>query len=116
VLQDVGSDVFVSMRGGESLVLGVATSDGAASMVDTAIGSVCFMSWLHDRPALAVPQPCILDGRYAALHASFLIIAGSYHMYFICLTLAPKGRDCVIPTRSCAAIAIWQRPAASCGG
>ena len=44
VLQDVGSDVFVSMHGAESLVLGVATSDGAASMVDTAIGAVCFMS------------------------------------------------------------------------
>ena len=44
MLQDVSSDVFVSMRGAESMVLGVATTDGAASMVDTAIGAVCCMS------------------------------------------------------------------------
>ena len=40
VLQGLSSDVFVSIRGEDSLVLGVSTSDGAAAMVDTAIGSV----------------------------------------------------------------------------
>ena len=40
MLQDLRADVFVSERTAEALVLGVASSDGAASMIDTAIGSV----------------------------------------------------------------------------
>ena len=40
ILQDLTSDVFVSERSADALVLGVASSDGAASMIDTAVGSV----------------------------------------------------------------------------
>jgi hypothetical protein len=45
VLQDLRADVFVSERTAEALVLGVAASDGAASMIDTAIGSVRYPVW-----------------------------------------------------------------------
>jgi len=91
VLQDVGSDVFVSMHGAESLVLGVATTDGAASMVDTAIGLVCSVSKLHDRPTLAFPQfAFLMPTRAHYTHSCRSLRVRS------CLVQAHKCRDCVI--------------------
>ena len=75
MLQDVSSDVFVSMRGAESLVMGIATSDGAASMVDTAIGSVCFMP-IHmiDGPSHPQSRNLVVGARqYAHCSSSPLV-------------------------------------------